>query len=136
MSQYNSTSVTVAIFGGDLLVGRALERALTSVGHNARLFDGSLTSELVESLSGVRLVLLAPRITTGRRKALLSGMLLMPGTAGLPVLELVTAFDEARDEREEGVGLVAWPCEIEELKRQIETALLNAAGSEPDSNLG
>ena len=136
MSQCDPASVTVAIFGGDLLVGRALERALASVGYDARLFDGPLTSELVESLGGVRLVLLMPRINTGRRKALLSGMLLMPTTAGLPVVELVTAFDGARDEREEGVSLVAWPCEIKELKRQIEAALLNEAGSEPDSNLG
>jgi hypothetical protein len=60
------------------------------------------------------------------RKAFLSSMRSSAATAWLPVLELATVRDEARSEQE-GVGLVTWPCFLEELKREIEAALLNGA---------
>ncbi len=127
----------IAILGGDLLVGRSLEVALQGVGYEARFLSGSFTGEPAELLDEeVRLVIFAPRMNTERRKAFLNGMRSIHATAGLPVLELATTLDEVRAEQD-GVGLVAWPCPIEELTRRIEATLrLNEADPEPDSRLG
>jgi hypothetical protein len=44
----------------------------------------------------------------------------------VPVLELVTTASVAsQNGREELVGLVPWPCPIEDLEREIEAALLD-----------
>jgi hypothetical protein len=127
----------IAILGGDLLVGRSLEVALQGVGYEARFLNGSFTGEPAELLDEeVRLVIFAPRMNTERRKAFLNGMRSIHATAGLPVLELATTLDEVRAEQD-GVGLVAWPCPIEELTRRLEATLrLNEADPEPDSRLG
>jgi hypothetical protein len=123
MSQREAGSVNIAILGGDLLVGRALEVALQGVGYDTRYLNGTFTDEPAELPEDVKLVIFAPRMNTERRKAFLSNMRNSAAMSGLPVLELATVLKEVRAEQE-GVGLVAWPCSTEELVRRIEAALL------------
>jgi hypothetical protein len=121
MSQRKSGSVKIAILGGDLLVGRSLGVALQGVGYDARYLNGTFTDEPAELPKMVKLVILAPRMNTERRKTFLSNMR-KSAMAELPVLELATVLEEVRAEQE-GVGLVAWPCPMEELVHRIEAAL-------------
>jgi DNA-binding response OmpR family regulator len=122
----------IAILGGDLLVGRSLGVALQGVGYDARYLNGTFTDEPAELPRMVKLVILAPRMNTERRKTFLSNMR-KSTMAELPVLELTTALDEARVEHE-GVGPVVWPCSTEELVRRIE-AVLHETEPTADSGL-
>ncbi len=125
VSRYDSAPIEVAIFGGDPLVGRTLKLRLRDVGYHARFLDESLADEPAELLGNARLVLLGPRLSARCREVFLSSMRSAPATAGLPILELVvTSLDGAQEDgREEAVGLVRWPCRIEELKGKIEASL-------------
>jgi hypothetical protein len=129
VSRRKSDPIKIAILGGDLLVSRVLEAVLQSVGYDARYLNGSFTDEPTELLDEeVRLVIFAPRMSTERRKFFLSRVRGTPATVGVPVLELVTASDASENGREELVDPVLWPCFTEELKREIEAALLNGSG--------
>jgi DNA-binding response OmpR family regulator len=122
-------AIKIAILGGDQLVGHTLERLLQSVGYDARYLNGSLVGEPTRLPEGIGLVIFAPRIPSERRKAFLSRIRSSAATAGLPVLELTPFLDEVLPDavraEHEGVELVAWPCHIQELEREIEAALLN-----------
>jgi hypothetical protein len=125
-----SGRIKIAILGGDVLVGRILEVVLQSVGYDARYLNGSFTGEPTELPAGVRLVIFAPRMSTERRKTSLSRVRGTPATAGVPVLDLVTASDASENGREKLVDPVLWPCFTEELEREIEAALLNGAATQ------
>ena len=140
MLQRESGSIKIAIFGGDLLVGRSLEAALRGVGYDARfvnssiLSGASLTDEPAERFDGVGLVVFTPRMSTERRKALLSTLRDAPRTAEVLVLELVTGSDDASEYgREELVRLVSWPCSTQELGRRIEAAMIDGTDTTDDS---
>jgi hypothetical protein len=134
MLQRESGSIKIAIFGGDLRVGRSLEAALRGIGYDARFLNSSilsgssLTDEPAERFDGVGLVVFTPRMSTERRKALLSNLRGGPPTAEVLVLELITASEASENGREELVRLVSWPCSTEELGRRIEAAMLNGNG--------
>ena len=131
MSQRKPSPLKIAILGGDLLVGRSLAVALRGIGYDARFLHGSVSAEPADLPEEVGLVILAPRMSTGRRKIFLGRARGTPATAGLPVLELLTASEASRNGRkEERVGVVSWPCTTEELARRIEAALLDRAGPE------
>jgi hypothetical protein len=124
VSRYDSAPIEVAIFGGDPVVGQALKLRLRDVGYRARFLDESLADEPAELLGDAKVVLLGPRLSTRRREVFLSSMRNAPATVGMPVLELVVrSLNGARDRREGAVGLIRWPCRIEELKREIEASL-------------
>jgi hypothetical protein len=125
MPRRESSPIKIAILGGDRLTSRSLEVALRSVGYDAQFLNGSFTDEPAELLEEVRLIILAPRMSIERRKAFLSRVTGSPAIAGVPVLELVTASNASRNGRGELVGQVSWPCPTEELKHEIEAALLN-----------
>jgi hypothetical protein len=134
MLQRESGSIKIAIFGGDLRVGRSLEAALRGIGYDARFLNSSilsgssLTDEPAERFDGVGLVVFTPRMSTERRKALLSNLRGGPPTTEVLVLELITASEASENGREELVRLVSWPCSTEELGRRIEAAMLNGNG--------
>ena len=130
MAQRESSPIKIVILGGDLLVSRSLELALRGAGYDARYLNGSFTDEPTELLDGVRLVIFAPRMSSERRKAFLSRLRGTPATAGVPVLDLVTASDASENGREDLVDPVLWPCFTEELEREIEAALLNGAATQ------
>lgn len=118
----NQTPITVAILARDLVAGRALELLLQSAEYNTRFLVETVTYELTETLDGVQLLLLAPTLSAKHREYFLNRMRSRPATAEIPVLELITAPDEAQAEQE---ALVLWPCRMEDLKERIEAALLS-----------
>jgi hypothetical protein len=133
-----SGPIKIAILGGDLLIGRSLEAALSGVGYDAHFLNGSflsgssLTDVPAERFDGVGLVIFAPRMSTERRKAFLSNLRGAP-TAEVLVLELVTASDDTSENgREELVRPVSWPCSTEELRRNIEAAMLDGTDTKDD----
>jgi hypothetical protein len=131
MSQRKTSPVKIAILGGDLLVGRSLAVTLRGLGYDACFHHGSLSGEPAYLPEEVRLVIFAPRMSTGRRKIFLGRIRDTPARAGVPVLELVAASEASRNGRkEERVGVVSWPCTTEALTRRIEAALLDRAGPE------
>jgi hypothetical protein len=121
-----SGPIKIAIVGGDLMVGRSLEVALQSRGYDAHFLNGSLTDdEPTEQLEVVGIVIFAPRMSTKRRSSFLSRVRSTLATVRVPMLELVTTASVAsQNGQEELVGLVPWPCPIEDLEREIEAVLL------------
>ena len=135
MSYPNPNSATIAIAGGDPIVGHALELMLLSAGYSARFLGSSSIEGEANPFDRAHLVLIAPRSNDADRKALLNHLHSSSATDKslkdrLPVLELVAASNGARVEEEvEEEGLVGrcilWPCRPKDLKREIEAALLN-----------
>ena len=85
-----------------------------------------MIDELGELLADSQLLLIAPVLSAKRRKALLETMLTMP--MNIPVLELLPA-DGGQEPK--GEHLALWPCSGEELKRAIDSLLLDRGGSDP-----
>jgi len=131
VSYPNPSSTTVAIVGGDPLVGYALELMLLSAGYGARFMRGSSIEVEANPFDRAHLVLIGPRSNDADRKALLNHLHSSSVTekspkARIPVLELVAAPNGVRVE---GEGLatrrILWPCPVPDLKREIEAALLD-----------
>lgn len=117
------TSAAVVVFGGDAIVGQALELLLRSSDCNVKFLTEPYLDE-PGLLDGAQILLLAPGLSAERREALLR---LADGTAiaaRIPVLELVSNTQGAHV----GAGhLVPWPCRTEDLERRIKAALLTAS---------
>ena len=132
MSYPNTNSTTVAIVGGDPIVGHALELMLLSAGYDARFLGGSFIEVEANPFDWAHLVLIAPRSNHADREALFdrlysSSVNDKSPKARLPVLELVAAPNGVL--RVEGEGLatrrILWPCPVPDLKWEIEAALLD-----------
>ena len=123
MSYPSTNLTTIAIVGGDSLVGHALEVPLLNAGYGVRFLDKSSINGEVDIFDGVDLVLFPPRSDDEDRKAILSRLRTStPASSGkLPVIELVAGSDETRDGEE--VRRVWWPCRMKVLRREIEAAL-------------
>jgi DNA-binding response OmpR family regulator len=115
----------VAILGDDPIVNRCLQLLQKGVGYEPLLSRDSNERESEVELDSVDIVLLGPALRDDRREAFLSNMKRSPATACIPVLTLSTVLKEAFTE---DVGLVPWPCNIEDLERRIESALRGAGG--------
>jgi hypothetical protein len=101
---------------------------LKGVGYEPPLSRGSNERSSEVELDGVDIVLLGPALGDDRREAFLRSMKSSPTTACIPVLTLSTVL---RESFTEDVGLVPWPCNIEDLERRIESALRGAGGGGP-----
>ena len=112
---------TIAILGGNSVAGRALEALLQGVGYDTRLIEDPPESPPEQLLDGVRLLLLAPILSTESREALLAAMGGTLAAANIPVLTLSTTIREALGD---GSVIIPWPCQLEEMTRKIEAALL------------
>ena len=124
MSPENRT--TVAIQGGDPLVGQALEILLRGVGYEVRLLGEPEAFRVEDLLEGVDVLLLGPGLSNGRREDFLGAMASTLETATIPVLSFTPGPKGTLAEEDR---LVPWPCRIEDLSREIEAALLrNASG--------
>jgi hypothetical protein len=121
---------TIAIFGSDTVVGRALCALLESSGYKTRPLDTYPTGVVDELLADADLLLIAPRLEEGAREAFLGAMgkKSMLQRASMPVIALSTATDEDLPEKE-GVISVPWPCETKVLIERIEEALQVAPAS-------
>jgi hypothetical protein len=111
-------------------VGRALEALLQGLGYDTLLIEASSAGKPEELLRGIQLLLAAPTADTASRERFLADMRGTPGTAAIPVLTLSTAI---REDMADQPGVVLWPCRMEDLRREIEAALLTAAAEEPSS---
>lgn len=132
MSYPNHHLSTIAIVGGDPVVGYTLEQMLLIAGYGARFLGGSSSIEgEANPFKGTHLVIIAPRSNDADRKALLSHLHSSSANdkslkAQLPVLELVTTANGAQVEEERLVTRrILWPCPVSVLKREIEAALLD-----------
>lgn len=112
--------VTVAILGGDPVVGNALELLLHTAGYNTRFLSDISPGTTNPQLAGVQLVLIAPGGSGERRKKLISLISSTPETAKTPILQLVSSGDTTSRHGD----YLLWPCRLEELKQKIDAALL------------
>ena len=109
------------------MVGRSLEVLLQGAGYGTRIIEEPTTDEPQELLEGVRLVLVAPTPSTESRERFLAGMQRRSGGAIIPVLTLSVVLTTALTDQ---TGNVPWPCRLEDLKSEIEAALLAASRAE------
>jgi hypothetical protein len=108
---------TIAILGGDPVIGKALESLLASAEHTARYFSEYPEGD-AEPLEGARVALILPAPNGRRQEALKAQIKNTPSTMNLPVIELTTTpIDDGQS------ILVAWPCSIEDLRRAIDETL-------------
>ncbi len=115
-------TATVAVIGGNSIVGRALELLLRGAGYNVRLLGQPADGELGALLEGANLLLLAPMLDAATSRKIMDEIRNVAALAELPVLALVTAPSE--DPLEGGrASQVPWPCRTAELAREIEAAL-------------
>jgi hypothetical protein len=120
----------VAIVGEDAIVGKALELVLGSADFSAR-FLSEPSLEEPGWLDGIKLLLLAPRLDSERRKALLEFIDSRPSGSRIPVLELIDSAQAAQV----GDGyFVPWPCRAEELKQRVTDALLGRSEASQDDH--
>jgi hypothetical protein len=115
-----SLTTTVAILGGNSVVGSALEVLLQGLDYDTRLIEESSMGRPEELLAGTQLLLAAPSVNTESRERFLARMKSTPSTAAIPVLTLSTA---QRADLPDQTGLVPWPCRLEDLKREIDAAV-------------
>lgn len=120
-----ATTPTVLVFGGNTIVGRTLELLLRSADCNVR-FVSELSPDEPGLLDGVQLLLLAPGLNAGYYEVLSALIDGRSPVEDLPILELVGDDREARA----GYLPVPWPCQAGDLKRRIETVLLNRIGQD------
>jgi hypothetical protein len=103
------------------VAGRALEALLQGVGYDTRLIEDPPGSSPEELLEGVRLLLLAPTLSSESRDVLLADMGGTLAAADIPVLTLSTGLKEAFGD---GRSYIPWPCRIEDLTKKIDATLL------------
>ncbi len=119
------TAITVAILGGDPVVGRTLELMLYRAGYDARFLNGSFIGRPATMPEEVGLVILSPGLHHKGRERFLEGRENGSGAATrVPVLELVTASER---ERADQSGYVPWPCSVKDLELEIEAVLLTGS---------
>lgn len=120
------TRTTVAIQGGDPLVGQALEILLRGVGYEVRLLGDPEAFKVEDLLEGVDVLLLGPGMSNGHREDFLGAVASTLETATIPVLSFTAGPKGTLAEEDR---LVPWPCRIEDLSQEIEAALSrNAPG--------
>jgi hypothetical protein len=116
---------TIAVLGADTVVGSAICALLEGSGYRITPINSHPTGVAHELLEGANLLLMAPRLDEGVRKAFLGAMgKSAPQRAQMPVIALSTAVEERLPE--EGVISVPWPCETQALVERIEAALAGA----------
>jgi hypothetical protein len=111
---------TVAILGGNPVIGKALESLLRSADYVARFFSEYPEGD-AEPLGGARVALILPAVSSRHQEDLINLIRTTPSTTDLPVIELITTPTENGNGH---VTRVPWPCSIEDLRRSIDEKLL------------
>ena len=111
---------TIAILGGNAVVGRVLEVLLRGAGYEVRFLGEPEAFVPEELFEGLDVLLLGPGLGVDRREDYLGAMTGTLNTAAIPVLAFSpgpkgTVAEEDR--------LVPWPCKMEDLAREIEAVL-------------
>ena len=99
------------------MAGRALEALLQGVGYDTRLIEDPPERHPEDLLDGVRILLLAPALSSESRDVVLSGMRGTLAAADIPVLTLSTGPGEPLGDRH---AYMPWPCRLEDLTKKIE----------------
>ena len=126
----NSTEgpATVAILGGNPVIGKALESLLRSADYVARFFS-EYPEEDAEPLGGARVALVLPALSSRHQESLITLIRDTPSTTNLPVIELITTPGENGNGQ---VTRVLWPCGIEDLRRTIDEKMLGDSLDAPE----
>src|SRR5919202_4295239 len=107
---------TVAILGGNPVIGKALESLLRSADYVARFFS-EYPEDDAEPLGDARVALILPALSSAHQEALIELIRTTPSTMNLPLIELITSPTENGNGQ---VTRVPWPCGIEDLRRFID----------------
>lgn len=118
--QPNAATVIGILDGEDPVVDTLLESLLISAGYGVRSFVGD---EPEESLAECVLLLFAPGLSLAHRRDFLGGA---GYDSRIPVLELVKSIEGTVGVRAAGDRIPS--LRMEELKQEIEAALLSATG--------
>ena len=113
------------------MVGRSLKVLLQGAGYGTRIIEEPTTDKPQDLLEGVRLVLVAPTPSTESRERFLASVESRSEGTTIPVLTLSIVFNTVLSDQ---AGRVPWPCRLEDLKSEIEAALLAASRAEVAAN--
>ena len=113
------------------MVGRSLEVLLQGAGYGTRIIEEPTPGNPHELLEGIRLVLVVPTPSTESRERFLASIEGKSGRAAIPVLTLSMVLNKVLSDP---TGRVPWPCRLEDLKNEIEAALLTASRVEVAAN--
>ncbi|HET7272886.1 MAG TPA: hypothetical protein VFI90_17570 [Rubrobacter sp.] len=119
---------TVAILGGNPVIGKALESLLRSADYVARFFS-EYPEEDIEPLRGASVVLILPARSSRHQESLITLIRDTPSTTNMPVIELITTPHENGNGQ---VTRVPWPCSIQDLRRSIDEKLLGNPKDTPE----
>ena len=125
--QVSTSTTTVAILGTDSLAEDILARLLRHEGYLTRIIDAYPTGIVDELLEGVDVLLLAPGLDSGLRRALVEAMKTNPKTAHIHTLSFSDALKQALVD--ELAVAASWQSLFEELTGEIGSALERAAAS-------
>lgn len=123
----NQRPTTIVILGSDTLAEGILARLLEREGYTTRLLEAGPTVVVDELLEGVDVLLLAPGLDAGLRRALVEAMKSNPKTAHIQALSFSAALKQAL--LDELSASAPWGSLFEELVGQIGAALESAAAS-------
>jgi hypothetical protein len=118
-------SAEIAIFGGDAIVGHALERLLQSADHEVRFLTRAYP-DMLRLLEKVNLLILAPGLNVDFREAVLGLTRSKAAKVRFPVLELSS---DDQKQQTEAWRVLFWPCRIEELRQEVKAALADGLGA-------
>ena len=118
-----STPITIVIVGKDPIVGRAIGSLLRTAGYNTRFVADPIRDGSLSALMEAHVVLLAPGLSAEAREKVLGSGTSNPVAAETPTLELVSEADEGQPRQ--GHHRVRWPCSLEQVRREIEAALIH-----------
>ncbi|MBV9453428.1 MAG: hypothetical protein JOZ19_04815 [Rubrobacter sp.] len=111
--------VSLLVFGGSPVVGKALELLLGRMGYHVRYLP-QISFDKPDMFDGVQLLLFVGGVGGKSRRTSASLVESVRDKLGVTVLELVSSARGVQAEKE---NLVPWPCRMEELKRRIDAAL-------------
>ena len=97
---------------------------LQGAGYGTRIIEEPITEKPHVLLEDIRLVLVAPTPSTASRERFLASIERESGGEAIPVLALTMVLTRVPSNQ---TGRVPWPCRLEDLKGQIESALLTAS---------
>src|SRR5688572_6815822 len=95
MTHPNSIPTSIAILGTEALSEDILARLLEREGYNTRILEANPTGLAYELLDGVDVLLLAPCLDAGLRRALVETMRSNPKTSHIQALSFSAALRQA-----------------------------------------
>jgi hypothetical protein len=111
---------SLLVFGGNPVVGKALQLLLSNLGYDARYMP-QISFDKRDMLNGIQLLLFVGAVHAEQRANSASSVESVRDKVDVPILKLASSTRRTQAENEK--NLVAWPCRMDELKRRIDAAL-------------